>query len=74
MAFCTVHTVHSEEGWRNTLEGAASLPGVYDTKEEAVEAGRAQAQSLQTEHVIHSDDGTIVERHSYAGDPAPLAD
>ena len=74
MAFCTVHTVRSEEGWRNTLEGAAPLPGLYDTKPEAIEAGRAQAESLQTEHVIHSDDGTIVERHSYGNDPARLAE
>ena len=66
MAFCTVHTVRSEEGWRNTSRAQHLFPGVYDTKAEAIEAGRAQAESLQTEHVIHSDDGTIVERHSYA--------
>ena len=66
MAFCTVHTVSIRGRVAQHLEGAAPLPGVYDTKAEAIEAGRAQAESLQTEHVIHSDDGTIVERHSYA--------
>jgi Uncharacterized protein conserved in bacteria (DUF2188) len=65
MGFGAVHTIYSEEGWRNTLEGAAPLAGVYETKEEAVDAGRAQAENLQTEHLIHSEDGTIVERHSY---------
>jgi hypothetical protein len=73
LAFGTVHTVHSEEGWRNTLEGAAPLAGVYETKEAAVAAGRAQAQTLQTEHVIHSEDGKIVDRHLYGSDHERLA-
>ena len=73
MGFGTVHTVRSEDGWRNILEGAAPLAGVCQTREEAVEAGRAQAQSLQTEHVIHGEDGTIVERRSYGSNGARLA-
>ena len=73
MGFGTVHTVRSEDGWRTILEGAAPLAGVYQTREEAVEAGRAQAQSLQTEHLIHSEDGTIVERLSYGADQGRMA-
>ena len=62
-----------EDGWRGILEGAAPLAGVYQTSEDAVEAGRAQAQSLQTEQMIHGDDATLVERRSYGSNGARLA-
>ncbi len=69
MANGFVHTVHVEGRWENTLEGEdESLPGGYETKDEAVEAGRVEAQSRQTEHVIHREDGSIEERNSYGND------
>jgi uncharacterized protein DUF2188 len=42
----------------------------YETKTEAVAAGRSEAQRRKTEHVIHNEDGSIGERNSYRGDPA----
>ncbi len=73
MGFGTVHKVRSEDWWHNILEGAAPLAGVYETREGAGEAGRGQAQSLQTEHVINSEDGTIVERCSHCADQGRMA-
>jgi hypothetical protein len=69
MADGFVHTVHADGHWRNTIERSGPLPDAYDTKAEAVEAGRTEAQSRQTEHVIHHEDGTIGERNSYGNHP-----
>jgi hypothetical protein len=62
-----VHTLNRGDRWINEAGGRVS--GVYATKEEAVNAGRALAQRERTEHVIHSHDGTITERNSYGVDP-----
>ena len=73
MAEGFVHTVHREDGWINTVEGADEKPlleDVYETKEEAVVAGQMEAHRRRTEHVIHNEDGSIGERNSYGGDPA----
>ena len=73
MGLGTIHTVRSEDGWRDSLKGAAPLTGVCETGEEAVAAGRAQAQSFQTERGIRGEDGTIVERRSYGSNGTRLA-
>jgi hypothetical protein len=71
MAEGFVHTVHADGRWTNSLEGDnLGILGSFDTKEEAVAAGRAEAQRRQTEHVIHNADGSIEERNSYGADPA----
>ncbi len=71
MAQQFVHTVHVDGRWQNTIEGESSpMPDSYDTKKEAVAAGRAEAQRRGTEHVIHRKDGTLGERNSYGNDPA----
>lgn len=64
-----VHTVFKDDEWINELEGGNKFGAVYATKEDAVEAGRERARQDATEHVIHNQDGTIGERHSYGGDP-----
>jgi hypothetical protein len=71
MAAGFVHTVHVDGHWENTIEGQDGMVGgPYRTKEEAVAAGRGEAQRRETEHVIHLEDGSIGERSSYGGDPA----
>ena len=71
MAEGFVHTVRVDAHWENMLEGQdGMLGGPYETKSEAVAAGRAEAQQRKTEHVIHDEDGSIGERNSYGGDPA----
>ena len=74
MAEGFVHTVHRDGRWMNSIEGdQAPLPDSFETKEDAVEAGRAEARRRQTEHVIHNEDGAIGERNSYGNDPADRA-
>ena len=71
MAEGFVHTVNRDGRWMNSVEGdQAPLPDSFDTKEDAVEAGRAEARRRKTEHVIHNQDGSIAERNSYGSDPS----
>ena len=71
MAEGFVHTVHKDGRWRTTIEEQhGSVGDTFDTKEEAIEAGREEARRRQTEHVIHNEDGSIAERNSYGSDPA----
>ena len=68
MAQGFVHTVYKNETWINELEEGNQLPGTYDTKEQAVAAGRDKARSDRTEHVIHKQNGQIEDRNSYGND------
>jgi uncharacterized protein DUF2188 len=69
MAEGFVHTVYRDGRWVNSIEGdQAPLPDSFETKEDAVEEGRAEARRRQTEHVIHNQDGSIAERNSYGND------
>ena len=71
MAEGFVHTVHSNGRWKTEIEGTRGAVGpIFDTKDEAVAAGRERARSGKTEHVIHNEDGSIAERNSYGNDPA----
>jgi len=65
-----VHTVYKNETWINQLEEGNELPGTYETKAAAVAAGRSQAMSDHTEHVIHKQNGQIEKRNSYGNDPS----
>jgi len=64
-----VHTVYKRDAWLNEIEDGDELGGTYATKEVAASAGREEAISRETEHVIHNEDGTIGERNSYGSDP-----
>ena len=70
MADGFVHTVHADGAWRNSIEGDAPLAGAYETKADAVEAGRAEAQRRQTEHLIHNEDGSIARAQLLRQRPA----
>jgi uncharacterized protein DUF2188 len=71
MAEGFVHTVRKDGRWCTIIEDQhGSLGETFEKKEEAVEAGRAEARRRQTEHVIHNEDGSIAERNSYGNDPA----
>ena len=61
-----MHTVHANGRWVNSLEGQdRAVLGTFDTKEEAVEAGREEASRRLTEHLIHNEDLSVAERNSY---------
>ena len=69
MAKGYIHTVHRDGKWFNEVEGGERASNSATTKEEAIEAGRQMARDRKTEHVIHTVDGVISERHSYGNDP-----
>ena len=74
MAEGFVHTVHVNGRWVNALEGQdRAVLGTFDTKEEAVEAGREEASRRLTEHLIHNEDLSVAERNSYRGEPPTVA-
>lgn len=65
-----VHTVHRDGKWLNEVEGSqAPLDGTFDRKDEAVAAGRKDADARGVEHVIHGLDGQIHEENSHGHDP-----
>lgn len=66
-----VHTVPHGDGWANRREGATRVSKTFDTKSEAVKAGRDTAARESTEHLIHNRDGAIGQRNSYGHDPHP---
>jgi len=43
----------------------------HRTKADAVMAGRSYARRSHVEHIIHSSDGVMVDKNSYADDPRP---
>jgi Uncharacterized protein conserved in bacteria (DUF2188) len=69
MAAPAIHKVPASGRWENKRAGEGSALSRHETKEEAVEAGRAQAIRDQAEHIIHEEDGRIGERNSYGSDP-----
>ena len=72
MAEGFVHTVQVNGRWINALEGQDRvLLGTFDTKEEAVEAGREEASRRLTEHLIHNEDLSVAERNSYRAPGRP---
>jgi hypothetical protein len=64
-----VLTFHLDGKWRNKIEAVADLLGEYDTRAEAVAAGRDEERDRKVEHIIHNLDGTIGERNTYGHDP-----
>jgi hypothetical protein len=60
--------------WENRKDNAKKASNVFDTKAEAVEAGKAQAQRERSEHTIKGLDGRIQNKNSYGNDPNPPKD
>ena len=72
MARNTHHVVHNHNGgWDVKRGGAQRSSGHYDTKYEAVQAGRKISQNQNTEFVIHGLNGRIQSSDSHGKDPFP---
>ncbi len=69
-----IHVVPHQDGWATKKEGTGRAGGVYDTKNEALDQGRQQAQREKVELVIHRKDGTIQDSDSFGNDPFPPRD
>ena len=51
--------------------GADRSSGHFDTKQDAVDAGRQISQNQGTEFVVHNKDGKIAGKDSHGNDPNP---
>ncbi|WP_317383786.1 DUF2188 domain-containing protein [Anaerobiospirillum succiniciproducens] len=66
------HVVHNPNGgWDVKRSGAQRSSGHYDTKSDAVNAGRQISRNQGTEFVIHGRDGKIQSSDSHGRDPYP---
>ena len=73
MAAGDIETFHQDDTWHNRVEGQTGTTShAYDTKDEAVDAGRKLAEAAHAEHVVRNLDGTIGERHSHDSDPTNI--
>lgn len=62
-----VETFVEEGRWRNRIDGRHRGPNAsFESRADAVAAGRSLARALQVEHVVTDADGTVVERSSFA--------
>jgi len=59
-----VHTVPERGRWLNEV-AARQVGGLYETREEAVAAGRAEAAARHVEHHIHDEHGLVDRTESY---------
>ena len=72
MARQTHHVVHnSNGGWDVKRGGAERSSGHFETKQQAVNAGRIISQNQKTEFVIHGLNGKIQSSDSHGNDPCP---
>ena len=72
MARSTHHVVPNPNGgWDVKRGGTGRASGHYDTKKEAVDAGRKISQNQKTEFVIHGLDGKIQSADSQGNDHHP---
>ena len=61
-------------GWDFKKNSASRASGQYDTKAEAMEAGRRMRQNHHSELIPHRKDGTIQNPDSHGKDPCPPKD
>ena len=59
-------------GWDVQRAGAKRASRHFDTKAEAVDAGREISQNQGTEFVIHRRNGTIQRKDSHGNDPQDI--
>ena len=72
MARSTHHVVHNPNGgWDVKKGGSQRASGHFETKKQAVDAGRKISQNQGTEFVIHGMNGRIQNADSHGGDPYP---
>lgn len=70
MARRQVHVVPGVVGWE-VKEGGRVLAHA-DTKDEAIQHGRAIAQAIQpSQLIVHRKDGTFESEYTYGEDPFP---
>lgn len=71
MASKNQHVVPHDDGWAVRGAGNQKATSVYDTQQQAIEAGREIARNQESELLIHGRNGQIRARDSYGNDPFP---
>lgn len=61
-------------GWDVKRENAKRASGHYETKQEAMDAGRRMSVNQGTELISHRRDGVIQGSDSHGNDPCPPKD
>lgn len=64
----------SSGGWNVKCGGSLRASGHYETKREAIDAGRVISRNQKTELVIHGQNGRIQSSDSHGRDPYPPKD
>lgn len=61
-----LHVVPADDAWTVTIEGDADPEDTYDTKKEAVRAGREVAKThAPSQLIVHKQDRSVQETYSY---------
>lgn len=69
------HVVPNPDGgWDVKRNNAERASGHYETKQQAVDAGRKVSQNQGTEFIVHGKDGRIQRPDSHGNDPNPPKD
>ena len=72
MARSTHHVVpNAKGGWDVKKGGSQRSSGHFNTKSEAVKAGREISKNQGTEFIIHGMNGRIQSSDSHGNDPCP---
>ena len=66
-----IHVVHNGDIWKVKQENCQRSSGNFDTQREAFARAREIAINKRQEVVIHGQNNTIREKHSYGNDPYP---
>ena len=62
---------NADGGWDVKKGGSNRASGHFDTKQEAIDAGREISRNQETEFFIHGKDGKIQRKDSHGNDPFP---
>jgi hypothetical protein len=62
---------NADGGWDVKKGGSGRASGHFDTKQEAIDAGREISRNQGTEFFIHGKDGKIQRKDSHGNDPFP---
>jgi len=60
-----------EGGWDVKRDGASRSSGHFESKQDAIDAGRRISQNQETEFVVHNKDGKIAGKDTHGNDPCP---
>lgn len=66
MADVEVHTYFLQGRWRNRIVGGEELSEEFGSRSEAALVGRDHARELGVEHLLHEQDGTLLNRVCYS--------